>query len=164
MRSPRWSTVVPQPQCVTHFHIYTTENYAILQDVLSRFKDKHGTDFAMLPEKAIFQLNDTHPTIGVAELMRLLVDVEGLAWEKAKKVTTACIAFTNHTVMPEALERWPVEVMDELLPRHVEIIQKLDKEWCATMLCTVPVLTSVRDSTLLDFACMGKKHSRSEAG
>lgn len=104
---------------------------ARVQDVLARFKAKHGSDWALLPEKAVFQLNDTHPTIGVAELMRLLVDQEGLDWSTAKDYTTRCIAFTNHTVMPEALERWPVKVMAELLPRHVEIIKQLDVDWCA---------------------------------
>lgn len=99
--------------------------------MLARLKAKHGTDWAKLPEKAIFQLNDTHPTIGVAELMRLLVDQEGMQWEVAKKITIETLAFTNHTVMPEALERWPVDVMEELLPRHVAIIKRLDTEWCA---------------------------------
>jgi starch phosphorylase len=101
---------------------------------LARFKAKHGKDWVLLAEKAIFQLNDTHPTIGVAELMRLLVDQEGLEWNKAKAITNKCIAFTNHTVMPEALERWPINVMRELLPRHVDIIERLDKEWFAPAL------------------------------
>ena len=63
--------------------------------------------------------------------MRILVDENDIEWDKAKKITTDSLAFTNHTVMPEALERWPVKVMTELLPRHVAIIQRLDEEWCA---------------------------------
>lgn len=100
------------------------------QDALARFTAKHGTDWEKLPEKVVFQLNDTHPTIGVAELQRLLVDVHHVPWETAKDLTIKCLAFTNHTVMPEALERWPVTVMAQLLPRHVQIIDRLDTEWC----------------------------------
>jgi glycogen phosphorylase len=100
------------------------------QDVMARFKKKHGTNWELFPEKAIFQLNDTHPTIAVAELMRLLVDEEKVPWEKAKFLTIKSLAFTNHTVMPEALERWPFPVMQELLPRHAQIIERLDTEWC----------------------------------
>jgi glycogen phosphorylase len=106
---------------------------ACVQDVLTRFVAKHGTNWELLPEKAMFQMNDTHPTIAVAELMRLLVDEHKLPWETAKFTTIKCLAFTNHTVMPEALERWPFEVMTELLPRHAQIIERLDLEWCAAM-------------------------------
>lgn len=100
-----------------------------MQDALARFKAKHGTNWDLLPEKMMFQLNDTHPTIGVAELQRLLVDVEHLPWDAAKALTKKCLAFTNHTVMPEALERWPVTVMQTLLPRHMQIIERMDMEW-----------------------------------
>lgn len=102
-----------------------------MQDVLARFKAKHGTNWDILPDKAIFQMNDTHPTIAVAELIRILVDDEKVAWGKAKEIAKKALAFTNHTVMPEALERWPFEVMEELLPRHAQIIERLDLEWCA---------------------------------
>ncbi|KAI8467049.1 MAG: starch phosphorylase [Monoraphidium minutum] len=88
---------------------------ASLQDVMARFKAVHGTKFSLLPEKAAFQLNDTHPTIAVAELMRILVDVEGLDWEEAWGITTKCVNYTNHTVMPEALEKWPVKVRGSTL-------------------------------------------------
>lgn len=74
-------------------------------------------------------MNDTHPTIAVAELIRILVDDEKVAWDKAKEIAGKTLAFTNHTVMPEALERWPFEVMEELLPRHAQIIELLDLEW-----------------------------------
>lgn len=102
---------------------------ASIQDVLARFKAKHGTNWDLLPDKAIFQMNDTHPTIAVAELIRILVDDEKVAWDKAKDIARKSLAFTNHTVMPEALERWPFEVMAELLPRHAQIIERLDLEW-----------------------------------
>eukprot|EP00210_Caulerpa_lentillifera_P006067 g5797.t1 len=102
---------------------------ASLQDVLSRFKSRHGSNWDLLPEKECFQLNDTHPTIGVAELMRLLVDDEGLSWTKAWDITTKVFAFTNHTVMPEALEKWSVDVVEQLLPRVFEIITQINTEW-----------------------------------
>ncbi|KAK9916350.1 hypothetical protein WJX75_001605 [Coccomyxa subellipsoidea] len=102
---------------------------ASIQDVLARFKEKHAGDWALLPEKAIFQMNDTHPTIAVAELMRLLIDQEGLDWDTAWGITQKTLAFTNHTVMPEALEKWPVKVLGKLLPRHLEIIDKIDDIW-----------------------------------
>jgi len=82
-----------------------------------------------LPEKEVFQLNDTHPTIGVAEMMRLLIDENGLEWDMAWGITSKVFAFTNHTVMPEALEKWPVSVVEELLPRVYEIIEKIDSKW-----------------------------------
>ncbi|KAK9840953.1 hypothetical protein WJX81_002313 [Elliptochloris bilobata] len=102
---------------------------ASLQDVLARFRERHGANWPLLPEKACFQMNDTHPTIAVAELMRLLIDCEGLGWDAAWAITQKCLAFTNHTVMPEALEKWPVAVIGKLLPRHMEIIDKIDTIW-----------------------------------
>lgn len=101
---------------------------ASIQDVVSRFKSRH-TDWAEFPDKACFQLNDTHPTIAVAELMRILVDIEGLDWDKAWTITTKCLNYTNHTVMPEALEKWPVKVMAKMLPRHMEIIEIINEGW-----------------------------------
>mmetsp|Transcript_11859 Transcript_11859/g.25461 ORF Transcript_11859/g.25461 Transcript_11859/m.25461 type:complete len:871 (-) Transcript_11859:450-3062(-) len=102
---------------------------ASLQDVFARFKARHGTQWDLLPEKACFQLNDTHPTIAVAEVMRLLVDVEGLPWDQAWTITTKVLNYTNHTVMPEALEKWPVKVMAKMLPRHMEIIEIINDGW-----------------------------------
>ncbi|KAK9810158.1 hypothetical protein WJX72_005763 [[Myrmecia] bisecta] len=101
---------------------------ASIQDVLARFKESHS-NLKDLPSKAMFQMNDTHPTIAVAELMRLLIDQEGLGWDEAWAITVKTLAFTNHTVMPEALEKWPVKVMGKLLPRHMEIIDKIDSIW-----------------------------------
>jgi glycogen phosphorylase len=94
---------------------------ASLQDLIHRHLKQHG-DIAKLHEKAAIQLNDTHPAIAVAELMRLLVDVYGLGWEQAWTITQATFSYTNHTLLPEALESWPVPLMERLLPRHMQII------------------------------------------
>lgn len=101
---------------------------ASLQDTLSRYLSKHS-DLAGLSEKAVFQMNDTHPTIAVAELMRLLIDVHGLSFEKAWEITGKSLAYTNHTVMPEALEKWPVKVLAKLLPRHMQLIEAINTKW-----------------------------------
>jgi len=95
---------------------------ASIQDILRGFKKKHGSNWDMLPEKVQIQLNDTHPAISVPELMRLLIDVEGLQAERAWKIVKATYNYTNHTVMPEALEKWAVSLIGKLLPRHVEIV------------------------------------------
>eukprot|EP01116_Phalansterium_solitarium_P018910 TRINITY_DN5153_c1_g1_i2.p1 TRINITY_DN5153_c1_g1~~TRINITY_DN5153_c1_g1_i2.p1 ORF type:complete len:936 (-),score=339.56 TRINITY_DN5153_c1_g1_i2:247-3054(-) len=94
---------------------------ATLQDVIRRFK-KRNSDFNTFPDKVAIQLNDTHPTISIAELIRLLVDVEKLDWETACSITKRTFAYTNHTVLPEALERWAVPLFQKLLPRHLQII------------------------------------------
>ncbi len=94
---------------------------ASLQDLVRRHLRQNG-DIDTLAEKAAIQLNDTHPAIGVAELMRLLVDVHGVAWDRAWEITTATFSYTNHTLLPEALETWPASLMERLLPRHMQII------------------------------------------
>ncbi|MBV9246944.1 MAG: glycogen/starch/alpha-glucan phosphorylase [Methylobacteriaceae bacterium] len=94
---------------------------ASLQDLIRRHLKQHG-DIATLAERAAIQLNDTHPSIGVAELMRILVDLYDVAWEEAWKITTAVFSYTNHTLLPEALESWPVPLMERLLPRHMQIL------------------------------------------
>eukprot|EP00884_Botryococcus_braunii_P022198 jgi/Botrbrau1/8662/Bobra.0087s0016.1 len=99
---------------------------ATIQDVVRRYKDVHGTDFSVFPEKVAFQLNDTHPTIAVPELMRLLMDENGLGWTRSWEICSQVFAFTNHTVLPEALERWPVSLMEKLLPRHLQIIYDIN--------------------------------------
>jgi starch phosphorylase len=102
---------------------------ATLQDILRRYSDAHkGDDEALkrLHEKVALQLNDTHPTIGVPELMRLLMDEHGLGWTAAWDITTHVFSFTNHTVLPEALEKWPVELVEALLPRHMQIIYDIN--------------------------------------
>jgi starch phosphorylase len=109
---------------------------ASLQDLIRRFKlSKFGTldparvDLAALPEKVACQLNDTHPSLAVPELMRILVDIEGLPWDKAWEITVATLAYTNHTVLPEALERWPVDMLERLLPRHLAIIYEINRQF-----------------------------------
>jgi starch phosphorylase len=99
---------------------------ATLQDIVRRFKKSNKT-LDSLPDKVIIQLNDTHPTIAVVELMRLLMDVEGLGWEQAHHITWRSFAYTNHTVLTEALEKWPVEMIARVLPRHIEIIYEINR-------------------------------------
>jgi starch phosphorylase len=98
---------------------------ASLQDMLRRHVQQFG-DVRSLPEHAAVQLNDTHPAIAVAELIRLLVDVHGLSWEEAASVTRETISYTNHTLLPEALETWPVHLMERMLPRHMQIIYAIN--------------------------------------
>ncbi len=98
---------------------------ASLQDLLRRHVEQFGSVLT-LPDKAAIQLNDTHPAIGVAELMRLLVDVHGVEWGEAWRITVATISYTNHTLLPEALETWAVPLMERLLPRHMQIIYLLN--------------------------------------
>jgi glycogen phosphorylase len=98
---------------------------ASLQDILRRYMSQH-TNFDALPEKAAIQLNDTHPAIGVAELMRVLVDIHKLQWDAAWEITRGCFNYTNHTLMPEALEKWPVRMMERVLPRHMQIIYEIN--------------------------------------
>ena len=101
--------------------------------MISRFRAAHGANWAKLPSYAVFQMNDTHPTVAVAELMRLLLDAEGLPWDQAWAITQETLAFTNHTVMPEALEKWPVTVFEKLLPRCAEIVARVDADWRASL-------------------------------
>ena len=99
---------------------------ASLQDVLRRWIERNGRDFSRFAEANCFQLNDTHPSIAVAELMRLLVDHQGLEWEAAWQITQRVMAYTNHTLLPEALERWPVRLFERLLPRLLDIIYEIN--------------------------------------
>mmetsp|Transcript_49259 Transcript_49259/g.112149 ORF Transcript_49259/g.112149 Transcript_49259/m.112149 type:complete len:901 (-) Transcript_49259:143-2845(-) len=102
---------------------------ASIQDILREFIKHPGRQWKELPDKVSVQMNDTHPTITVAELMRILVDVQHLDWDTAWDLTTRTCNYTNHTVMPEALEKWPVEMMMQMLPRHVQIIGEINRRW-----------------------------------
>merc|ERR1711879_977099 len=95
---------------------------ASLQDVVAQWVEQHGTHFDDFAEHNVFQLNDTHPSLAVAELMRILLDDMKLSWDKAWDITSRCMAYTNHTLLPEALERWSVHLFEKLLPRPLEII------------------------------------------
>jgi len=98
---------------------------ASLQDIIQSFK-KHSETFESFPEHVAIQLNDTHPSIAIPELMRILIDEEDLGWDEAWDITTRVFAYTNHTVLPEALESWSVDLMGRLLPRHLEIIYEIN--------------------------------------
>jgi starch phosphorylase len=99
---------------------------ASLQDVLIRWINRNEGDFSDFVDKNVFQLNDTHPAVAVAELMRLLMDVYAMEWDESWKITTSVMAYTNHTLLPEALERWPVRLFRELLPRLLEIVYEIN--------------------------------------
>ena len=104
---------------------------ASLQDVIETWVGRHGNDFSEFAEKNCFQLNDTHPSIAVAELMRLLIDIHGLSWDDAWTITHNTMAYTNHTLLPEALERWSVNLFKQLLPRLMEIIFQINAHFLA---------------------------------
>lgn len=121
---------------------------ATLQDIIRRYKNsKFGsreavrTTFESLPEKVAIQLNDTHPALAIPELLRILVDIEKVPYDKAWKLVTQCCAYTNHTVLPEALERWPTTMLENVLPRHMQLIyhinflhlQEVEKRWPGDM-------------------------------
>lgn len=101
---------------------------ASLQRAIKKFKEKHD-DIHMLPEKVVFQMNDTHPTVAVPELMRILLDEEGLEWDEAWDITNRCCAYTNHTIMAEALEKWPIELFSRLLPRVYQIVEEINRRF-----------------------------------
>lgn len=101
---------------------------ASLQRAVDRFKKNHA-DISMLPEKVAIQMNDTHPTVAVAELMRILLDDEGLSWDEAWNITTRTCAYTNHTIMAEALEKWPIEIFSRLLPRIYQIVEEINRRF-----------------------------------
>ena len=110
---------------------------ASIQAAITKFKKKHG-DISKLPEKVTFQMNDTHPTVAVVELMRILLDEENLGWNEAWDITTKCCAYTNHTIMAEALEKWPIDLFSRLLPRIYQIIQEIDRRFIAQVRAQYP--------------------------
>ncbi len=101
---------------------------ASVQEAIAKYKKSHK-DIRKFYEKATFQMNDTHPTVAVAELMRILLDEEGLTWDEAWEVTTKTVAYTNHTIMAEALEKWPIELFSRLLPRVYQIIEEINRRF-----------------------------------
>src|SRR5262245_16924702 len=100
-----------------------------LQDIIDRFRDGARNDWAALPDHVAIQLNDTHPALTVAELMRLLLDEGKRGWEEAWDLTVRTLAYTNHTLLPEALEKWPIELFEMLIPRHLEIIYEINRRF-----------------------------------
>ncbi|KAK4403095.1 Alpha-1,4 glucan phosphorylase L-2 isozyme, chloroplastic/amyloplastic [Sesamum angolense] len=109
---------------------------ASLQDIIARFERRSGdsVNWEKFPEKVAVQMNDTHPTLCIPELIRILIDVKGLSWKEAWGITQRTVAYTNHTVLPEALEKWSLSLLQELLPRHVEIIRMIDEELINTII------------------------------
>ena len=101
---------------------------ASIQAAVAKYKKTHS-DLHKLPEKVTFQMNDTHPTVAVAELMRILLDEENMEWDEAWEITTKTCAYTNHTIMSEALEKWPIDLFSRLLPRVYQIIQEIDRRF-----------------------------------
>ena len=110
---------------------------ASVQRAVQKFKMLHD-DIRMLPEKVVFQMNDTHPTVAVPELMRVLLDVEGLDWDEAWEITTKTCAYTNHTIMAEALEKWPLELFSRLLPRIYQIVEEINRRFVEKIRKTFP--------------------------
>lgn len=111
---------------------------ATLQYAIKDFKSLYGNDMSLLPEKVAFHINDTHPGLVIPELMRILVDEEHVEWEEAEKITRATVAYTNHTIMAEALEKWPVDMMKTVLPRISSILEELNKRLCQELFNQFP--------------------------
>lgn len=109
---------------------------ASLQDIIQRFEKRSGgsVNWDVFPYKVALQMNDTHPTLCIPELLRILIDVKGLSWDKAWDITRRTVAYTNHTVLPEALEKWSLQLLTDLLPRHVDIIKRIDDELIETII------------------------------
>ena len=108
-----------------------------VQDIIRRFK-ADGNAWSTFPDKVFMQLNDTHPALVVPELMRILMDCEGLAWEQAWHISTESTGYTNHTILPEALEKWPVAMLEHLLPRHLQIIYEINSRFLRELACRYP--------------------------
>jgi len=111
---------------------------ASLQDIIRRYKKTHSQGFHLFPDKVAVQLNDTHPALCIPELMRLLMDEEGLGWEEAWDITCRTFGYTNHTVMPEALEKWRIKLLEYVLPRHLQIIYEINHRWMERVIKIYP--------------------------
>ena len=108
-----------------------------LRDILRRFRQSNN-DWDLLPQKAFIHLNETHPALVIPELMRILVDEVGLEWDRAWEITRSSTGYTNHTILPEALERWPVRMMESLLPRHLQIIYEINSRFLKELAVSLP--------------------------
>lgn len=106
---------------------------ASLQDLLAKFKRDHGHDFKKFPDYNVIQLNDTHPVVAIPELMRLLMDENGLGWEDSWDIVTKTFAYTNHTILAEALEKWPIDIFQSLLPRVYQIVEEINRRFMADL-------------------------------
>lgn len=111
---------------------------ASLQEAVAEYKRTHGDDMSGFPDKVVIQMNDTHPTVAVPELMRILLDEEGLEWDEAWDITSRSVAYTNHTIMAEALEKWPIDLFSRLLPRIYQIVEEIDKRFAAKVRALYP--------------------------
>jgi starch phosphorylase len=121
-----------------------------VQDILRRFKADHS-DIRLFPEKVFIQMNDTHPSLVIPELMRLLMDQEGLGWDLAWEITTSSTGYTNHTILPEALEKWPIAMFERLLPRHLQIIYEINARFLRTVATRWPLETDrLRRMSIVD--------------
>jgi len=108
-----------------------------LQDIVRRFNASHR-DFSLFPDRIAIQLNDTHPAIAIAELMRILLDEHGVRWDDAWRITVKTFGYTNHTLMPEALEKWPVRLFEQILPRHLMIVYEINRRFLRTVVTRFP--------------------------
>ena len=127
---------------------------ATLGDVLRRYRKSHDT-YDAFPQKVAIQLNDTHPSIAIPELMRIFVDEEGLEWEDAWAITTRTIGYTNHTILPEALETWSEELVGHLLPRHLQIIREIDRRFLIQVTRRFPGEPERKEKTAIITGCGG---------
>ena len=126
---------------------------ATIQDVMRRYAKTHppGHKFRDFADKVAIQLNDTHPAIGIPELMRILLDGEGLCWEDAWDITVRTFAYTNHTVLPEALEKWPVSLLERVLPRHIRIIYEINRRFLEEVSLRFPGdTTRIREMSIVE--------------
>lgn len=123
---------------------------ASLQDILRRYKKAH-TSLDNFTDKVAIQLNDTHPSLAIPELMHILVDKEEYSWEKAWEITTKTFGYTNHTILPEALEKWPVSMMEEILPRHLQIIYEINRRFLDNVALSYPGdVNRIREMSLIE--------------
>ncbi|SES14271.1 glycogen/starch/alpha-glucan phosphorylase [Salisediminibacterium halotolerans] len=113
---------------------------ATIKNIIANFRRNHDLPLSMMPEYTVIQINDTHPSLAVPELMRILMDEEGYGWEKAWQITTNLLAYTNHTTLSEALEKWPVSMIQNLLPRLYMIIHEINERFCEQIYTTHPEL------------------------